>query len=202
MSMYSHALTIQSRIIKDKFPPWIKWFKEGTSLSRGPRRHYQTILTQSWRCSLWHYSPHIWRRYMLFQRATPCCPSGCCFDSSQEDVWAVELATLLIHACCLLPHCCSGRISASCSPTFRIEGWGLDFQLPVQCNSSATNPRMGMGMKATEVSAGTSLALSEHHVEHMCLQDGWGQKVCWVLLGFNHVCLSGPATCVSPLMLL
>lgn len=174
-----------------------EWFKEETSLSRRQRRHYQTILTESCRCSLClrHY-------YMLFQRATRCCPSGCCFDSSQEDVWALELIVLLIHACCLLPHCWAGRISAFCSPTFRIEGWDLGFQLPVQCDSSATNPGMGMGMKATEVSAGTSLALSEHHVEHMCLQDGWGQKACWVLLRFNHVCLSGPATCVSPLMLL
>lgn len=145
------------------------------------------------------FSPHIWRRSMLFQRATRCCPSGCCFDSSQEDVWAIELTALLIHACCLLPHCWAGRISASCSPTFRIEGWDLDFQLPVQHDSSATDPGMGMGMKATEVSAVTSLALSEHHVEHMCLQDGWGQKVCWVLLRFNHVCLSRPATCGSPL---
>lgn len=65
---------------------------------------------------------------MLFQRATQCCPSGCCFDSSQEDVWAVELTALLIHACCLLPHCWAGRISASCSPTFRIERWDLDSQ--------------------------------------------------------------------------
>lgn len=138
-------------------------FKDETSLSHRQSRHYQIVLTQSCRYSLClrHYSPHIWRRYMLFQRATRCCPSGCCFDSSQEDVWAVELIVLLIHACCLLPHCWAGRTSAFCSPTFRIEGWDLDFQLPVQCDSSATDPGMGMGMKATEVSAGTSHALSE-----------------------------------------
>lgn len=121
---------------------------------------------------------------MLFQRATPCCPSGCCFDSSQEDVWAVELATLLIHACCLLPHCWAGRISASCSPTFRMEGWDLDPGWEWEWRPQRSQRELLL----LSLSIMLNICVSRTAEDRRSVGSSWG-LIMSACLGQPHVCL-------------